>query len=112
MEVPVTTNITNNLLKEFEKGFIGCLNLTITLGVIWGGPLMLDMVCVTNLFDIFILEGSTIVSNVVGRDAIMKNDMVEVEFGYLGASVKSEWNFFPPFYEISCGTNDELVPIR
>lgn len=59
----VTTNVIDNLFQDFKDSFIRCLNLTITLGVIWGGEMMLDMK--------FII------------DFIVEYNVIQNEFGYL-----------------------------
>lgn len=79
MEVPILNSIVDNLLKDFDKHFVGLFSLTITLRVRWGGPTMLDMIFLPKLLYILFFEWLTIVSDNGGGNSISIENMEKEE---------------------------------
>lgn len=112
MEMPILTNIINHLFKDFDKHFVCCLHLTITLWVIGCGPKMLDMICLTKVFHKLIFEGISIVSDDGGRDSISTKNMEKDEFGDLNTYYLGEWYCFHPLGKVLSGGDNEGVVVK
>lgn len=63
VKVPVMTSFIENLFEDAQQGFVGYLDLFITLWVVWGGPMMLDIKFRIKVTHILVLKRGTIISN-------------------------------------------------
>ena len=83
--MPITTEVIDNFLEDFEEGFISCLYLTITLWEIWARKVVMDAEGSTQFFQVEIFKITSVVGENGGWDAEAANNMIQYELGDLNS---------------------------
>ena len=99
-------------MQDFQDSFIRSFCLSITLGVIYGGPMLRNFELCAKLVKIFVFELTSIISNNGGRYTIPADDVIRYEQSYSLASSLRERDYLYPLREVVCSCNNELVSIR
>ena len=99
-------------MQDLQDSFIRSFCLSITLGVIYRGPMLCNPKIFTKLFKIFVFKLTSIISNDGGRYTIPADDVIRYEQSYgLASSVRERYCLYP-FCEVIRSCDDELVSIR
>ena len=69
-------------MQDLKDCFVGCFCLSITLGVIDGRPLLCNFEPRVELFQILVLELSSIISDYGRRYTILADDVIQNEHGH------------------------------
>ena len=69
-------------MQDFQDSFVGCLCLTVTLGIIYRGPMLCDFELLAKLLEILVFKLSSIISDDGRRYTILADDVISDKKSY------------------------------
>ena len=103
MVTPFPSILMLHLFKDLQHHPISVLHLAVSLWVVWGGPSMLYVICLSQPLHVFVYERDPIVTNQSLGDPEPCNDMFSNEVCYGRSSGFFQKDGLYPFCKILCG---------
>lgn len=107
--MPITINVIYYLLKDFQNDFIRHLNLTIALGIILDGEMVLNVELIIEFLNILIFERLPIIYDDGNGDTLPIYNAIKDKHGKMLVDDLCKGNNLNPLCEVFNGSDDEFV---